>query len=77
MNIVLDLVFLEFYLLLPPTGSYGGGQTLTLAGVGFDSSNTTVTVCNLPCAVTGITTATQVTCTTPAKAVGESANCLT
>ncbi|XP_013413864.1 fibrocystin-L-like [Lingula anatina] len=33
----------------PTNGSFGGGQTLTVQGIGFSSSSTRITVCGKPC----------------------------
>ncbi|CAK8674402.1 unnamed protein product [Clavelina lepadiformis] len=49
----------------PNSGSYGGGQRVTINGQGF-SSNTMVKICNSPCLAELVTIATEIICYTPA-----------
>jgi hypothetical protein len=50
----------------PSQGSYGGGQTITIFGDGFNGSNVAVTLCNQACQSVVIVSNTQLTCVTPA-----------
>ena len=47
------------------TGSFGGGQSLTLTGKGFDTM-TNVTVCGELCVILSVPSATELICETPA-----------
>lgn len=44
-------LFMFSLYLLSSSGSFGGGQTLTVTGMGFDPWNSTILVCNSECAV--------------------------
>lgn len=49
----------------PSRGSYGGGQSVTVNGNGFNASSISVTVCGQPCQSVTIVSNTQLTCVTP------------
>ncbi len=55
--------------LTPASGSAAGGTAITIRGTGFDSA-ATASFGGSACAVTGVTTATSLTCTTTSRAVG-------
>ncbi|XP_078617899.1 fibrocystin-L-like [Branchiostoma floridae x Branchiostoma japonicum] len=50
----------------PSEGSFGGGQTLTIVGTGFDTELTSVTICNKTCTPTSPPQPSQLTCEIPA-----------
>ena len=50
---------------LPAEGGFGGGQTVTIVGDGFNSSSTTVTICGQACRSVTTESNTQLTCVTP------------
>ena len=50
---------------LPAEGGFGGGQTVTIVGNGFNSSSTTATICGLACQSVTTVSNTQLTCVTP------------
>ncbi|XP_064635838.1 fibrocystin-L-like [Lineus longissimus] len=52
----------------PVTGSFGGGQILSIAGQGFDGNDTSITICGEPCPIvlTAPNSPTAVQCTVPA-----------
>ena len=50
---------------LPAEGGFGGGQTVTIVGDGFNSSSTTVTICGQACQSVTTVSNTQLTCVTP------------
>jgi hypothetical protein len=56
----------------PWHGSYGGGQTITVLGDGFNDSNVSVTVCNQACQSVVIVSNTQLICVTPLKTISSS-----
>jgi hypothetical protein len=56
----------------PSEGSYGGGQSLTIRGDGFNGSNVDVTVCNQLCQSVSIVSNTQLICVTPSSTVSVS-----
>lgn len=49
----------------PAAGSFGGGQTVTIAGDGFNSSSLSVTICGQACRSVSAVSNTQLTCVTP------------
>lgn len=49
----------------PVEGSYGGGQSLTIVGDGFNTSDVIVTICEIMCRSISINSNTQLTCVTP------------
>ncbi|XP_074660960.1 fibrocystin-L-like [Tubulanus polymorphus] len=58
----------------PMTGSFGGGQTITLNGAGFSGGETQVTICENPCTIVTLTT-TLVTCLSPTNQGSGDVNC--
>lgn len=56
----------------PSQGSYGGGQTISIIGDGFDGSNVVVTVCSQACQSIIIVSNTQLTCITPSATISSS-----
>ena len=50
----------------PSQGSYGGGQSVTVIGDGFNASTISVTICTQPCQSVTVLSNTQLTCVTPA-----------
>ena len=63
-NDVILTVDLNLASVSPSTGSFGGGTLLTLAGVGFSTSDATVKVCSAVCEITESTT-TEIKCLAP------------
>ena len=57
---------------LPSRGSYGGGQSVTVNGDGFNASTVSVTVCGQPCRSVTVVSNTQLTCVTPSATVSSS-----
>lgn len=49
----------------PSSGSYGGGQLITITGNGFNGSTVSVTICGQPCQPVTVISNTQLTCRTP------------
>jgi hypothetical protein len=56
----------------PTQGSYGGGQSVTIVGDGFNGLNLAISVCSQPCQSITVVSNTQVTCLTPAATVSVS-----
>ncbi|CAF1015901.1 unnamed protein product [Rotaria sp. Silwood1] len=56
----------------PSRGSYGGGQTITIFGDGFNGSNARITICNRTCQSAVIVSNTQMTCVTPSEPIASS-----
>ena len=56
----------------PSRGSYGGGQTVTINGNGFNGSSIGVTVCGQACQPVTVVSNTQLTCRTPSATVSSS-----
>ena len=56
----------------PTRGSYGGGQSVTVNGGGFNGSSVSVTVCGQPCQSVNVVSNTQLTCVTPSATVSSS-----
>lgn len=53
----------------PSRGGYGGGQTVTINGNGFNGSSINVTVCGEVCQSVTVVSNTQLTCRTPSRTV--------
>jgi hypothetical protein len=49
----------------PSQGSYGGGQTVTVNGDGFNTTSISVAICSQPCQSVTVVSNTQLTCVTP------------
>lgn len=49
----------------PSQGSYGGGQSVTVNGDGFNTSTISVTICGQACRSVTVLSNTQLTCVTP------------
>lgn len=49
----------------PSRGSFGGGQTITIFGDGFNGSYVTATICNRMCQSLIVMSNTEITCVTP------------
>jgi hypothetical protein len=56
----------------PSSGSFGGGQTITLNGNGFNSSSISVTICSQACQSVSIISNTQLNCVTPSSTYSSS-----
>lgn len=56
----------------PSVGSYGGGQTVTITGNGFNSTGISVTICNQACQSVSVISTTQLACVTPAATASSS-----
>ena len=48
-----------------PTGSYGGGQVLTLTGAGFSLTETAFTICDNVCEIFDVSSPTEAFCVVP------------
>lgn len=53
-------------------GSFGGGQSVTVNGDGFNTSGISVTICGVPCQSVSVSSNTQIVCKTPAISGGTS-----
>ena len=53
----------------PSRGSYGGGQSVTITGDGFNTSSVSVTVCGQACQSVTVSSNTQLVCVTPVATV--------
>ena len=56
----------------PLRGSFGGGQSVTINGNGFNSSGASVTICGTACQSVNIISNTQLVCITPSATVSSS-----
>lgn len=49
----------------PMQGGYGGGQTVRVIGDGFNTTNLSVSICNIPCQTVTVASNTELSCITP------------